>query len=249
VAHEAELFSLAQTHMRQQVRDVAAVQAALAVAFDRYMDPGDLDGSFESFLRYAVTLISAGRSRGLVSADRFYRASRLLAELGATVPNVVAPVLNLAQTATALRVTGPVAAKRQIAKGVSPVVALQRAKVTMLASAKRQVLDAPRQRLILLSEEDDDARGWARVSDGSPCPFCAMLVARGPVYSRGTVGFIAHDGCGCQPRAVFRTDRSRGWDDRARRLRDLYDEDPSTFRSRYEASRQADKPATEQRAA
>lgn len=43
---------------------------------------------------------------------------------------------------------------------------------------------------------------WRRVADANPCAWCAMLVTRGPVYSRGTVvstgaGRRYHKCCGC----------------------------------------------------
>jgi hypothetical protein len=236
MANETELLSLSKTHMGQQVRDVAVIQYALSVAFDRTMTPNDLDAGFERFLQYAVRLITAGRAKGTLSADRFYAASRVLAGLSADLPTATVPaLLELGTVETSMRVTGPVRTKKLIANGKSPAAALAQAKVATLGAAKRQVLNAPRERIVSLTENDDDALAWARQSDGNPCAFCAMLISRGPVYSAGTVAFMAHDECGCMPRSVFKSDRSRGWDSQSLALRKLYDENPGDkFRHAYE---------------
>jgi hypothetical protein len=235
MAREAELLSLSQTHMAQQVRDVAVIQYALSVAFDRTMSPADLDAGFERFLQYAVRLITAGRAKGTLSADRFYAASRVLAGLNAGLPTAPVPALvELSRLETSMRVTGPVRAKKLIANGKSPVQALAQAKVATLGAAKRQVLNAPRERVLSLTRHDEDARAWARQSDGNPCAFCAMLIGRGPVYSEAGVYFDAHDDCGCEPRPVFKSDPSRGWDSQSREFRQIYDDNPGDFRYAYE---------------
>ena len=55
---------------------------------------------------------------------------------------------------------------------------------------------------------DPKALGWARVSDGDPCYFCAMLLSRGFVYkseSSATFGDgdLYHDNCQCSAVPVF----------------------------------------------
>ena len=45
------------------------------------------------------------------------------------------------------------------------------------------------------SQRDERALGWARVTDGDPCHFCAMLASRGAVYrSREAAGATSNDG-------------------------------------------------------
>jgi hypothetical protein len=45
------------------------------------------------------------------------------------------------------------------------------------------------------------ATRWRRVTDGSPCGFCAMLASRGPVYrsQESAEGYHAHCGCTAEP--------------------------------------------------
>lgn len=226
-----EMHDLATAHMRQQVREVAAIQAALAELWDRTMDPGDLEGSFQRFQSGATGLIKGGRTRAESTAQAYFADAKVAA--GYPRPTYLVdfqPTQTLANR-NALHATSVGHAKRQIARGVDPVTATAAAKVAMLRAAKRRVLEAPRQRLTQLSKRDPDVRAWARVSDGNPCAFCAMLVARGPIYS-GT-DFESHDGCGCSVEAVFNNDPTRGWSPEALALKEVYENTPAdvTFRA------------------
>jgi hypothetical protein len=209
--------------MALQVREVAQTQATLARLWDLTMDTSDIDGSFPRFQARASALIKSARDRGELTAQQYYEAQKTLAGYGSAAPSVALQDEQRRANRAALHATSVAKAKAAIARGEPPEVALNAAKAAMLRAAKRRVLDAPRRRLISLSHEDDDARGWTRVSDGAPCYFCAMLVSRGPVYSSGTARFQAHDGCGCSARPVMRSDPSGGWSNDARALRALYD--------------------------
>ena len=219
----SDLDAVARAHMAQQVREVAQTQATLARLWDLTLDPSDIDGSFARFQVRASQLIKGARSRGELTAQQYYQAQKVLAGFATPAPVVgLQPTQELANR-NALHATSVAKAKAAIARGEPPEVALNAAKAAMLRSAKRRILDAPRRRLIALSDVDDDALGWARVSDAQPCYFCAMLVSRGPVYRAGTARFPAHDGCGCSARPVMQGDPTGGWSPDARALRDLWD--------------------------
>ena len=129
------------------------------------------------------------------------------------------------------------AEKRAIAAGGpgrSPSEIHRAALASVIRSSYRHTLDGGRGALIGRSRLDEDARGWARVSDGSPCAFCAMLVGRGAVYSEATAGFRSHDGCGCGVRVVFRTESpSADLSPQAREFASLFKEsgDLKSFRA------------------
>lgn len=53
------------------------------------------------------------------------------------------------------------------------------------------------------SVQDPRADGWQRVGSGDSCPFCAMLISRGAVYSDSTADFAAHDHDDCQAVPAF----------------------------------------------
>ena len=223
-----DLDLIARAHMAQQVREVAQTQATLARLWDLTLDPSDIDGSFARFQGRASALIKAARGRGELTAQQYYQAQKLLAGFETAAPLVDMQPDGARANRNALHATSVAKAKAAIARGENPDVALEAAKAAMLRSAKRRILEAPRKRLIALSDEDDDALGWARVSDASPCYFCAMLVSRGPVYTGVTAKFRAHDGCGCSARPVMKGDRSGGWSEDARALRKLWD-DPGEY--------------------
>lgn len=206
-----ELVTYAVQHMQAQVGQVAETQAALSQLWQAVLDPADLAGSFTRFTLGAEQLILAARSRGQITAQAFYQESRALAGIVDELP-IVAPVEQSVQAdLAALYSTGLATAQRQLSKGANVDFALQAAQAAVLRAAQRRILDAPRQRLIDLSEADENATGWARVGDGHPCYFCAMLIGRGPVYTEQTVRFRAHDGCGCSAKPVFKNDPSKGW--------------------------------------
>jgi hypothetical protein len=103
-----------------------------------------------------------------------------------------------------MHVTGPINLKRQAALGRDERRAKDTALVQSSGAAARQVLTGGREATMTLVEEDRFAAGWARVTDGDPCAFCAMLASRGPVYKdQQTAGFSAHDHCACTAVAVY----------------------------------------------
>ena len=218
------LVGLSQDHMAKQVRDAAAVQAGLAVAFDKGLDPANLDATFPTYLRSALALVSAGRGLALKTATDYYGAAKRGAGFESTIPTIDVPKIDIVRSTQALLMTGPVSIRKQLSTGMGLQEALNSAKKQTLAVGKRLTLEAPRQGLIKLVQNDKDALGWSRVSDGQPCHFCAMLLSRGPDYkSKETARFRAHNGCGCSVRPFFKGDPHDGWSPDALALRRLWD--------------------------
>ncbi|MFE0187745.1 hypothetical protein [Streptomyces sp. NPDC058989] len=54
---------------------------------------------------------------------------------------------------------------------------------TSAGAADREALRAGRDLIDRASRQDRRALGWARVTDGNPCAFCAMLASRGAIYT------------------------------------------------------------------
>lgn len=52
------------------------------------------------------------------------------------------------------------------------------------------------------TERDPQAIGWRRVAAGG-CKFCAMLAARGAVYTEATARFASHEHCHCTAAPAF----------------------------------------------
>lgn len=229
------LVRLSIAHSQQQVGNVARTQAELQRLWAQVLDPASLAGSYTRFALGASYLIQQARSDAMPLATRYFRDSQEIAgytrQEDDKSPLVV--VNSLEADLTALYVTGFVTIQKQVAAGASTDFAERAGQAAMLRSAQRRILDAPRQGIIDRSVQDDSTVGWARVGDGKPCYFCAMLISRGPVYSERTVNFRAHDGCGCGAKMCFRNDPSRGWTDQSRLLREHYDANKDDWRSAY----------------
>lgn len=230
------LVRLSSLHTQQQVGKVAQAQADLRSLWARVVDPTDLAGSYTRFSLGASYMIQQARSDAMPLATRFLRDSQEIAGYTrAEDDNAPLPVVqSLEADLTALYVTGFVTVQKQINGGASIDFAERAGQASMLRSAQRRILDAPRQGIIERAAHGEDTVGWARVGDGAPCYFCAMLISRGPVYTERTVQFRAHDGCGCGAKMCFRNDPSRGWTDQSRTLREFYDANKGeNYRSAY----------------
>lgn len=233
--------ALARAHMVKQVADATVVQAALAQLWDRVIDPADPVASFGRFREQAIPLLQAGRSISRAEATRYFELIHSISALDTPLEAYSEPDYKARHARTSLNAVTrrhlEEAAALQRA-GLASSAALNMALNAVLASAKRQVLNGGRARSIALTRSTGYGR-WARVSDGAPCAFCAMLVSRGPVYTDQTVGFRAHDGCGCSVRPVLATES--GWSEDARTLRALWDDksDPHAFRRTIDARKRA----------
>lgn len=69
--------------------------------------------------------------------------------------------------------------------------------------AVREVFRNARNTVVSYTRSDSRAVGYARVTDGDPCRFCAMLATRGPIYSQNSVDFPSHSKCGCSGEPVY----------------------------------------------
>lgn len=214
-----QLVAEAVSHMHAQNRDVAAVQHELQQVWRSVLDPDDLAASFQRFAIVAQSMIHDAQTAAIATADSYYLQTRVTAGLPAQLPATPPVFGSIAADLAALYSTGFVAIQRALKDGATVQQAASSATAAMLGGAQRRILDAPRQRLINLSQADSETVGWARVGDGDPCYFCAMLIGRGPVYSAESVHFSAHDHDGCTARPVFASDPSGGWDSQADALR------------------------------
>jgi hypothetical protein len=215
-------YAMADQHRIQQVRLSAAVQRQLAAVYRRTIVPTDLDRTFPLYLEAASRVLGQGRELSDVLARRYYMRVASAADVRPAALDIRPARLNREAVETTLRVTGPVAIKSAVASGVPLDLAVQLGLAKTIAAGKRITLNGGREMLIQASRRDPNVQSWARVSDGDPCHFCAMLIGRGPVYSEGTASFRSHDGCGCGVRLVYRQDADGGWDPNATKLNRLW---------------------------
>lgn len=224
---------LAQAFHKGQTAGALVMQRLMGAVFDTQLDPMDVDGTFPAYRETALRSLRVGHMlSGQLAAD-YYKQARAAAGLTPTLPpGFTLPMLDEKAAAVSLHVTGPATIKRLTASGSSPAQAAASARVATLSYTKRAVLSGGRSTVLGIAARDTDAIGWARVSDGKPCAFCAMLISRGPVYSRETVGFRAHDNCGCVASPRFKTSPDGGWTPQARALQQLWMQTGSLDRMR-----------------
>lgn len=224
------------------------------------LDVERLDETTTGWIGLAVDLITKWRAESAQRALAYYAAFRQ-AELPVVRPTVdpvfnaaqyigLAPV-NLAQIGTSLVVTGPIGYKSRIAKGFLPAMARSTTFTAVSGAASRHVLDGGRRQLIGTGNADEMAVGFARVTDGDPCAFCAMLASRGPKYKTRATAFRTtdrakrgpneryHDHCGCQAEPSF--DRDTDWPARNRGFEQLWKDTTGDFKGKekYNAFRRA----------
>lgn len=215
-------FALADRHRIQQVQLSAHSQRLLAEVYRRTIDPARLDETFPIYLRAASVVLGQGRAASDVLARRYYMRIASSAGFRAAALDTPLSPMNLDAVETSLRVTGPVLVKTKVAEGVGLAAANQMGLAATIAAGKRIILDGGREMLIEASRRDPNVQGWARVSDGKACSFCAMLISRGPVYGEDSVSFRSHDRCGCGVRLVYENDADGGWSKDASKLRSLW---------------------------
>lgn len=212
---------------RRQARVSAATQALIGQTWNRTVDVRRLDATYPVFERLARELIAAGRAENARYAGLAYLEHRIASGVAGKPEIIYAASVNAERVATSLRVTGPVAVKAAVASGTPIETAYAKARSSVGRAAYRITAEGGRRTIEATIRRDPAARGWARVSDGDPCAFCAMLVSRGAVFkdSSGLVserGELYHDGCGCSLQPVYSA--SDPVTDLTSRLSDLWSE-------------------------
>lgn len=186
---------LTAAHKRRQV--ALGAQAELeAAATWRLLDLDDLDASTPSWLAVQVGRLRGRYATSQSLAERYVTDYRV-AELGGQSGPLVVPTFEDAAAARMLLGNGPRLTKLLIGRGTDPVEAFATARRTVAGQAQRWALGGGRGLLTSTAQADRRAV-YRRVSDGHPCAFCAMLVARSIEFpNEARAGFKAHPRCGC----------------------------------------------------
>lgn len=192
----------AQQHRLAQLRLGSQVVGLLHAAF-RLLDPDDLDATFSGWLAVTTPIVHNSRRVSTQMAAAFINKLRL-DHVGfdpAFSPQLAA-ALSDDLLRTSMLVTGPVAAKAAIGRGIPITRAMDIAEARSSAAAMRHVLNGGRETLVATVRADDRAHGWRRIASGRACKFCSSL--EGMVVSEQNADFQAHDGCSCSAEPVYR---------------------------------------------
>ena len=193
----------------------------------------------------AITQVNARRSATL--AGEYYRMFRL-AEQPRLATDVAARIMlaeppTVEQIKTAIDATAKTGVYNAFKYGKSYDEALANGLVKVSGAIGRLVLNGGRDTIISTVREDKQVVGWARATSGDPCAFCAMVASRGPVYSKDTVDFEAHDHCSCVPEPVYERSLD-AWPEHSREWRELWEDTGSLKSFRQElTAQQAQMPA------
>lgn len=161
------------------------------------------DGSGERFRQLADASVPLAQNYHRMSAgialDYYKRLRTAEIEKSKGAASIALPELPAGQIAGTLYVTGRDMTDRALKAGQSPQAAMQNALVRTAGSLTRLILNGGREALVQASLEDDDCRGYYRVTTGT-CDFCARLASYG-LFTRPD--FQAHDHCACVAQPAF----------------------------------------------
>jgi hypothetical protein len=222
MAATVEARRLTESHRLAQAR-IGARTATQLLASWQILDLVDLDRTTERWLRVVLPIVTVNRRESARLAATYLQTFRTL-ETGslAGFAAVLADEIDRAAVSTSLVVTGPVYVKAAMTRGLTLEEASVTARVAAARAALRHSLGGSRDTIIRSISADRQALGWARATSADPCHFCAMLASRGPVYrSEADAAFEPHDGCHCQPEAVYNADAA--WPPGSDQYRELWD--------------------------
>lgn len=197
----------------EQAQRYRRVQALLAAQMARdvlrvwrdLMNPANVDATWPAVRAALMPIVRQARERSAVLARAAYVDARRAAGVPEDGFDPEGPLeLAIGRLEASLDVTGPVEFKKAIAAGKTPEQAMDAAAVRMVGSTQYLALEGGRSVMKQSIEADEQATGYARVTDNDPCHWCAMLASRGPVYKTARTagdprqgGDRYHDHCGC----------------------------------------------------
>lgn len=198
--------ALTLDHKAFQAR-VGAEAVARTVESWQLLNLADLDASMATWLPVYVGMLQAEHATSQRLAERYLDRYRSVE--GVTDGRIVPATFDQAQAVISARVAGPLAIKSLIRGGMAPELAYTRARDAAAGRASKWAMAGGRQMLIS-SARATPFRVWRRVSDGHPCAFCALLVARGvQLPNSQPPDFRAHAHCGCTAEECYSDDPLR----------------------------------------
>ncbi|MEV0830888.1 MULTISPECIES: hypothetical protein [Streptosporangiaceae] len=160
-----------------------------------------------------AAMVVASRQQSANLAGPYYQRLRTAAGLPGGVVPAEPRELTSDRLSAALDSAGMAVMRQSLRLGATPAQARDRMAVTLSGTATRLALEGGRDVMEATSHDDEGALGWARIGDGDPCSWCAMLISRGAVYESARTagdsrygGATYHDHDGCQAVPIFDAD-------------------------------------------
>ncbi|MFF4530775.1 hypothetical protein ACFY1P_16060 [Streptomyces sp. NPDC001407] len=220
------LRALALVHRRRQAALLRLMNAEFETGWRRYEAAPAGPGTEQAWTAVVAGLVRKyGSASASLAADYYDQARRTAGHhTPFTVPVAEPPPLDQIAasrrwSANQARKAADRAAAKALADGGTEADAQQardepalrrQARGREAASAQRLAALPGRRTIERAARKDPAALGWARVTEGPCCSFCAVLIIRGPVYAdqhtaeTTTGGDPYHDRCDCHAEPVFK---------------------------------------------
>jgi len=183
------------------------------------------EGSFRQLAEATVVLVKAHQQLSAQLGASYFDAFRLVEGVDGHARSWLAdPMTPEAEDKLigSLFETGQFSLRRSLDAGKSAEDARDIAFTNTSGTVTRSVLNGGRGSILRSTGNDEKAKGWARVTSGTPCAFCALLSSRGPVYiAESTADFEAHNHCTCTAEPGY---EGTEWPGRSREFHDMYNE-------------------------
>lgn len=225
-----QALNLTTAYKAQQNREAAKIAALIALYYQNRVDPMSTQ-SVERWLDLMIPRLIRASDSGANSGAAFFTALRRL-ELGANAPKYTPiPALGMIDEGVrkSLLTVGPYDFANKMAEIKSLEKLSPQQEKALIADAKqvtaakiaasviRHAQAGGRQTVFENAERDEVALGWVRVTQASPCYFCAMLASRGLHYRSFKEGSFdlsnarftgegdakVHDNCGCSLKPAY----------------------------------------------
>lgn len=159
--------------------------------------------SFRLLVSATIPLVQSRRQSASALAGAYFEMFRRTEKVGGAATVIADHAFDAKSVESSLYVTGLNSVRNSVAAGFSPQAAMGNAFVKVSGAMSRHVAAGARGAILASTASDQEARGFARVTGGNPCAFCAMLASRGAAYAEETVDFEAHDHCSCFAEPVY----------------------------------------------
>lgn len=219
---------LTEQHRLAQVSLTAALGKLIRGIFGRTFDYAEIDESAELFAREAAPLVARYRERSRELSMDYLREFQQVEAPDAAPPIEEPSDYEPAHAARELIKTARGVGKSTSHRGYSVEDAQAAIEQAVVGKATKLVGDGGREVIETEVRRGTGPKGYARVCDADPCPFCAMLASRGIYYAgqespgallyrsdafkaanarfKGDGRFKVHDHCDCTLEPVYMID-------------------------------------------
>lgn len=200
MAKTSEGKRLTDAHRIAQVKLSTRTSAQAAILYDT-LDVANVDASYATIQSVLSEAVESGYVESQALAERYME--RFAQAEGQPPETIIRPTLDSSRLSDQLRINGPTLIKAKIKQGLFPQDAKDDSLARFLQVVQSLVLAGGRDLIDVTVRYSGRSGRYRRVTDSTPCAFCAMLASRGPIYTQESSSFRSHRGCGCNAEIVY----------------------------------------------